>query len=127
MPMFEINLMATKSVYIHGATWDEAATKAISANETLGGVELDGWACLKDTNWYDELPDHIRTVVDQAEAGDDLEVLGQGQTGNRVYDDGEWRVWIERVGPEDGYYGPPVTVEHYDGDRWSDFSDNSPQ
>lgn len=67
------------------------------------------------------MPDEVREVVDQAEAGEDLEVLGVGQSADRVYDDGEWRVWIERVGPEDGYHGPKVVVEHYDGTCWSDF------
>jgi hypothetical protein len=68
-----------------------------------------------------DLPAEVQDVFDRAEAGDDLEVLGVGQTGNRVYDDGVWRVWIERVGPADGYFGPRVVLEHYDGNRWSDF------
>jgi hypothetical protein len=67
------------------------------------------------------IPDEVQEIIDQAEAGEDLEVLGVGQSANRVYDDGEWRVWIERVGPEDGYFGPRVVVEHYDGIRWSDY------
>lgn len=68
-----------------------------------------------------EIPDEVQEVIDQAEAGEDLEVLGVAQSANRVYDDGRWRVWIERVGPEDGYHGPKVVVEHYDGTCWSDF------
>lgn len=74
-----------------------------------------------------ELPDEAQAIIDQIEAGDDddLEVLGVGQTGDRVFDDGEWRVWRERVGPEDGYDGPPATIEHYDGHRWTDFDPNA--
>lgn len=68
-----------------------------------------------------EMPEEVRDIFDRAEAGEDLEVLGVGQAANRVYDDGRWRVWVERCGPEDGYFGAPVTVEHYDGNCWSDF------
>jgi hypothetical protein len=82
---------------------------------TVGSFEL------VDDEDDGEMPDEVRDIFDRAEAGEDLEVLGIGQTGNRVYDDGEWRVWVERVGPADGYYGPTVVVEHFDGNRWSDF------
>jgi hypothetical protein len=76
----------------------------------------------EDEDEDDEMPTEARDIFDRAEAGDeDLEVLGVGQAANRVYDDGRWRVWVERCGPEDGYFGAPVTVEHWDGSSWSDF------
>jgi hypothetical protein len=86
---------------------------------TVGHYELTGEP--EEDEDDDEMPDECRDIFERAQAGEDLEVLGSAQTANRVYDDGRWRVWIERVGPEDGYDGPPVTVEHYDGNRWSDF------
>jgi hypothetical protein len=75
----------------------------------------------EDEDDDDEMPAEARDIFDRAEAGEDLEVLGVGQAANRVYDDGMWRVWVERCGPEDGYFGAPVTVEHYAEGCWSDF------
>lgn len=122
MPLYEITLTASKVVMAHGASEAEAGRTALEANETLDEVEVtDVDEVEPDPIHYEELPSHIRLIVDQVEAGEELEVLGVGQTGNRVYDDGEWRVWQERVGPADGYNGPPATVEFYDGNRWSDF------
>lgn len=123
MPLYEITLTASKVVKVHAADDDAAEAKALSANETLDEVEVtDTEEIEPDPTHYEELPDHIREVVDRVESGEELKVLGVGQTGNRVYDDGEWRVWAERAGPADGYDGPGVSVEFYNGHRWSDFN-----
>ena len=121
MPLYEITLTASKVVQIHGESLDDASQRAVAANETLDEVEATDGGEIDDPTHYDELPSFIREIVDSAEAGEDLEVLGVGQSANRVYDDGEWAVYIERVGPADGYYGPPVVVQFYDGNRWTDF------
>lgn len=44
--------------------------------------------------------------------------LAVGQADDLKYDDGEIRLWVARVGPEDGYNGPLVTAEKLSGGRW---------
>lgn len=121
MPLYEITLTASKVVKFHAPNRIDAEKRALAAVTELDEIEVTDSGETEDSSFYDYLPDHIREVVDAIEAGDELEVLGVGQTGDRVYDDGEWRVWRERVGPADGYDGPQATVECYDGTRWSDF------
>lgn len=122
MPLYEITLTASRVVQIHGDNENDASQRAIAANEVLDEVEVtDIDESGDDPTHYDELPSFIREVVDAAEAGDITEVLGVGQSANRVFDDGEWAVFVERVGPADGYDGPPVVVQYYDGNRWTDF------
>lgn len=121
MPLYEITLTASKVVRVHGDSLDEASQRAATSNPTLDEVEVTDGGEVDDTTGYDSLPSYIREVVDRLEAGEEMERLGIGQAADRMYDDGEWRVWRERVGPSDGYDGPPVTIEFYDGNRWSDF------
>lgn len=120
MPLYDITLTASKVVQVHGDTMRDAEKRALSANPTLDEVEVTDGDEVAAFDFYDTLPSHIRDIVDRAEAGEEFERLGVGQTGDRIYDDGEYRVWRERVGPADGYDGPPVMVEFYNGERWSD-------
>jgi len=49
---------------------------------------------------------------------DSLPTISQSQADNLKYDDGEYRIWVSRMGPEDGLEeGGEVTVESLDG--WS--------
>lgn len=121
MPLYEITLTASRVVKVHGASLDEASQRALAANDVLDDVEATDGSEIDDATHYDALPGYIRDIIDQAEAGETLEVLGVGQSANRVYDDGEYAVFVERVGPADGYDGPPVVVQVYDGNRWVDF------
>lgn len=121
MPLYEITLTASKVVKVHGANRTEAEERALKANHDLGDVEVTDSGETEDGTFYDYLPEHIRELVDRIEAGEEFPVLGVGQSANRIYDSEGWRVWVERVGPEDSYDGPAVTVECYDGNAWSDF------
>jgi hypothetical protein len=120
MPLYEITLTASKVVKVHGETMRDAERKALSANGTLDEVDVTDGNEVASFDFYETLPDDVRDVVDRAEAGEEFEVLGVGQTANRIFDDGQYRVWVERVGPADGYDGPPVVVEFYNGQCWRD-------
>jgi hypothetical protein len=120
MPLYDITITASKVVKAHGNTMRDAERKALAANPTLDEVEVTDGEEVASFDFYDTLPDGIRDLVDRAEAGEEFERLGVGQTGDRIYDDGEYRVWRERVGPADGYDGPTVVVEYYNGEHWYD-------
>jgi len=52
---------------------------------------------------------------------DSLPTISQSQADNLKYDDGETRIWVSRMGPEDGLEeGGEVTIEYLDEDagRW---------
>lgn len=59
----------------------------------------------------------IRTLtLEQLNA---MPTVREGWTAHLKYEDADTRVWLERVGKEDGRpYDNMVTVEHFDGDRW---------
>lgn len=119
--MYEVTLTASRVVKVRADSAAEAEKRALARYPTLP-TEPDVTEINLSSDAYDELPDHIRAVVDEVEAGAVLEVLGIGQDADRVYDDGEYRVWRERCGPEDGYDGPLATIEHYDGHNWKDLT-----
>jgi CDGSH-type Zn-finger protein len=60
-----------------------------------------------------------RYTLDELEA---LPTLAVGQADNLKIDNGDGlRVWLCRCGVEDGMpYNNQVTIEEYDGERWSD-------
>lgn len=118
MPLYEITLTASKVVKFHAPNRIDAEKRALAEVTELDDIEVTDSGETEDGTFYDYLPEHIRAIVDEART---LPVLGVGQSANRVFDDGKWAVFVERVGPSDGYEGPPVTVQVYDGNTWVDF------
>lgn len=50
----------------------------------------------------------------------DMPTIRQGLDADLKWENGITRVWLMRVGPEDGYDGPAVVVEHYKDGRWQE-------
>lgn len=52
----------------------------------------------------------------------DMPTLEQAQDADLKWRNEDTKVWLMRVGPEDGYYGPTVVVEKYNHrkGRWEE-------
>jgi ribosomal protein S27E len=97
---------------------------------TYGQPIHDAWQSLQSEGYVEQegddwiWPIHIGAPKAAArpefteEELEEMPTLAVGQADNLKYDDGEWRVWLSRVGPEDGYEGPVVNYEHLEDGRW---------
>lgn len=115
MDLFEVTLTASKVVRVLAANRIDAESKAATMVPTLDEIEVTDVEPLDMPYWFDTLPPGPREAVAKAWAGEDMPVLGVGQSANRLYDEDGWRVWQER-------HNGVVTVEMFNGDRWINFS-----
>ncbi len=67
---------------------------------------------------YNKIAEVAPTHPSAAEL-DAMPTLSVGQTADLKFDNGETRIWLERVGVDDGSpYDNGVVIERYDGRRW---------